>query len=138
MNTAGASSADVSAAVIRLHKGAHVDHGQACVVQQPVVYLRIAIVDSLCGANVDAAVGAALVSEADNPLAGNGCCRPILPRFTRVLRTQDFVAVLVAREHAPELVGIGPIDVEVDGLVVVVPVFAGRRRSQFPRCSAIG
>ena len=47
MHTTGSRGADVSATIIGLKERADVDHGQAGVVQEPIVHVSISVVNGL-------------------------------------------------------------------------------------------
>ena len=130
-------SANVASAVINLKEGAHVDHGQTLVVQHPIIHGCIAEIHRIRCPHIHATVGASLVGDADHAFAGNGAGGPILPGFPCIVGLQNFVARLGSRQHAPQPVRVGPIHVEVNGTVVVVPVFHGCRTRGFPRRPSI-
>ena len=126
------------AAVIGLQEGVDVDHGQAVVVQDPVVEVCVPVVHGIGRANVDAAVGPALVGQTHHALRRNGAVGPVLPRLSRVFRTEDLVPGLGPCQHTPQTVGIRAVDVEVHRLVVVAAILRHVGGGDFPRGPTIG
>ena len=137
VHAAGACRPNVPTAVIGLKEGVDVDHGQAFVVQDPVVEVCVSVVDGIGRADVDAAVGPTLVSQTHHALRRDGRGRPVLPRVPRVFRAKDFVSCLGPCQHAPQQVGVGAVDVEVNRAVAVVAVFRVGGACRLPRCSSV-
>ena len=137
VHATGACRPNVPAAVIGLQKGVDVDHGQALVVQDPVVEVCVPVINGIGRADVDAAVGPALVGQTHHALRRDGRGRPVLPRVPSVFRAKNFVSCLGPRQHTPQQAGVGAVDVEVNRPVAVVAVFRVGGARRLPRCSAV-
>ena len=128
---------NMAAAIIRLQKRRHVDHGQPGVVEQPIVHFIVTVINGLRSADVDSPIRSPLVGEAHDAFACDGSCGQVLPCFSSILTLQYFVAVLCAGKHTPKNIRVGPVDIQVNGLVVVAAIFCRRRGRNFPRTSSI-